>query len=168
LRRRGDTMTVQAQGQPEFELGYDDHGDFYPLRFDALLRPLRDADGRYGFAWSQNGATVQAHRREPDAAARSIAPEPVDATGAAAAGRIGEFVGDYPLAPDFVLSVRQRGDALFAQATGQSALRLLADGPNRFRVVGVDAWIEFERGPDGAVAALILHQNGRAQHAPRH
>nr|WP_175429054.1 hypothetical protein [Lysobacter enzymogenes] len=38
LRRRGGALTVQAQGQPEFELGYDDHGDFYPLQFDALLR----------------------------------------------------------------------------------------------------------------------------------
>jgi hypothetical protein len=34
----GDGLTTQADGQPEFEI-YDSAGDFYPLQFDAVLRP---------------------------------------------------------------------------------------------------------------------------------
>lgn len=37
----------QAEGQPAFEMGHDDAGDFHPLAFDALLKPQRKCDGRY-------------------------------------------------------------------------------------------------------------------------
>lgn len=167
LRRRGDALTVQAQGQPEFELGYDDHGDFYPLQFDALLRPVRGGDGRDAFVWNQGGGSMAAQRSAPAAAppanaAANAAPAP-----APAAQRLGDFVGDYPLAPGFVLAIRERDGALYAQATGQGALRLLAEGAERFRTEGVDARIEFQRGGDGKIVALTLHQNGQALHAPR-
>lgn len=36
------------------QMGYDSAGDFYPLKFDAVLRPKRNADGTYTFlvsAW---------------------------------------------------------------------------------------------------------------------
>lgn len=177
LRRRGGALTVQAQGQPEFELGYDDHGDFYPLQFDALLRPLRGADGRYGFVWNQGGGSVAAQRSAPAATsapaeAGSSKAVPSKAASAKAAPapatqRLGDFVGDYPLAPGFVLSIGERDGALYAQATGQGALRLIADGADRFRTEGVDARIAFERGGDGKIAGLTLHQNGQAIHAPR-
>jgi serine-type D-Ala-D-Ala carboxypeptidase/endopeptidase len=36
LRHKGSALTIQADGQPEFEMGYDNMGDFYPLKFDAL------------------------------------------------------------------------------------------------------------------------------------
>ena len=62
LRRRGDALTIQADGQPEFEMGYDSAGDFYALNFDALLRPKRKADGTYTFDWLQLGGVIQAER----------------------------------------------------------------------------------------------------------
>jgi CubicO group peptidase (beta-lactamase class C family) len=63
LRRKGDTLTIQADGQPEFQMGYDSAGDFYPLRFDAVLRPKRDAGGAYTFTWFQLGDALEAERR---------------------------------------------------------------------------------------------------------
>jgi D-alanyl-D-alanine-carboxypeptidase/D-alanyl-D-alanine-endopeptidase len=62
LRRKGDTLTIQADGQPEFEMGYDSAGDFYPLRFDAVLRPKRNAGGEYTFTWFQLGDALEAER----------------------------------------------------------------------------------------------------------
>ncbi len=62
LRGRGDALTIQADGQPEFEMGHDSAGDFYALKFDALLRPKRKADGTYTFNWLQQGAVLQAER----------------------------------------------------------------------------------------------------------
>jgi serine-type D-Ala-D-Ala carboxypeptidase/endopeptidase len=63
LRRKGDALTAQADGQPEFEMGYDSAGDFYALESgaaDALLRPKRKADGTYTFTLFQLGAAVEA------------------------------------------------------------------------------------------------------------
>ena len=62
LRHKGNALTIQADGQPEFEMGYDSAGDFYPLQFDALLRPKRKADGTYTFTWFQLGAALEAER----------------------------------------------------------------------------------------------------------
>src|SRR5205085_5704664 len=62
LRHKGNALTIQADDQPEFEMGYDSAGDFYPLQFDALLRPKREADGTYAFTWFQLGGTQAAER----------------------------------------------------------------------------------------------------------
>jgi serine-type D-Ala-D-Ala carboxypeptidase/endopeptidase len=71
LRNKGNTLTIQADGQPEFETGYDSAGDFYALKFDALLRPQRKSDGTYTFARLQLGGVLQAER--------TSAPAPVTA-----------------------------------------------------------------------------------------
>lgn len=62
LRRKGNALTVQAVGQPEFLLGYDSAGDFYPTAFDALLHPRRHPDGQYDFVWVQGGGVIPAQR----------------------------------------------------------------------------------------------------------
>lgn len=62
LSRKGDTLVIQAEGQPAFEMGHDDAGDFYPLAFDALLKPQRKDDGSYGFTWIQMGGAIPAVR----------------------------------------------------------------------------------------------------------
>jgi D-alanyl-D-alanine-carboxypeptidase/D-alanyl-D-alanine-endopeptidase len=62
LRHKGDALAIQADAQPEFEMGYDSVGDFYPLQFDALLRPKRKADGTYTFTLFQGDAVLEAER----------------------------------------------------------------------------------------------------------
>src|SRR5262245_5476604 len=62
LRHQGDALTIQADGQPEFEMGHDSAGDVYPLKFDALLRPKRKADSTYTFVWFQLGGVLEAER----------------------------------------------------------------------------------------------------------
>jgi serine-type D-Ala-D-Ala carboxypeptidase/endopeptidase len=69
LRHKGSALTVQADGQPEFQMGHDSAGDFYPLLFDALLRPKRQADGSYTFTWFQAGAVLEAQRLDAPAPA---------------------------------------------------------------------------------------------------
>jgi D-alanyl-D-alanine-carboxypeptidase/D-alanyl-D-alanine-endopeptidase len=76
-------------------------------------------------------------------------------------------VGQYTLAPGFTLSVFRRGGQLFAQATGQGAFPLFASAPDTFFAKVAPITIDFERGADGKVDALTLHQNGHDQHAPR-
>jgi len=97
--------------------------------------------------------------------ARPLAPVRAAITLPAAA--LDEYVGSYPLAPTFVIAVRRDGDHLVVQATGQPAVRIWASAPDEFFLKVADAQISFTRGADGKVDALILHQGGRDQRAPR-
>tara|TARA_R110002020_G_scaffold13691_16_gene49073 strand:+ start:251 stop:1627 length:1377 start_codon:yes stop_codon:yes gene_type:complete len=62
LRRKGEALEIQAQGQPAFEMGHDSAGDFYPLAFDALLKPVKQPDGSQSFVWIQGGGAMPARR----------------------------------------------------------------------------------------------------------
>jgi CubicO group peptidase (beta-lactamase class C family) len=77
------------------------------------------------------------------------------------------YVGSYTLAPGFTLEVFSRADQLFAQATGQGAFPLFASAPDAFFARLAPITIDFERGADGKVDGLVLHQDGHDRHAPR-
>lgn len=77
------------------------------------------------------------------------------------------YVGLYPLSPAFAIAITAKDNALFGQATGQPQFALRPITADRFAIMGVPAEISFERGADGKVVALVLHQNGRDQRAPR-
>ncbi len=85
----------------------------------------------------------------------------------AAVANAGDYPGRYPLTPAFAIDVTEADGALFLQATGQPRLPLRPAGRDRFAVLGVPAEVSFERGGTGRVEALVLHQNGRDQRAPR-
>jgi D-alanyl-D-alanine carboxypeptidase len=71
------------------------------------------------------------------------------------------YAGDYELAPGFHLTITREGDRIFAQATGQQKLEIFPASETEFFLRVVDAQITFERGADGKVSGLVLHQNGR-------
>lgn len=77
------------------------------------------------------------------------------------------YVGEYPLAPDFVLTVTREDDGLFVQATGQGKAEVYPESEVHFFYKIVDAQITFEAGADGRAKGLTLHQNGRDMPAPR-
>lgn len=157
LRVRGDALEIQATGQPAFAMGYDSAGHFFPRAFDALLVP--GPDGR-SFVWRQGGGAVPATR----------VPTAEEAAAQAAAGDaapLDDYVGRYPLMPGFALDVRAEGGTLRAQATGQGAFALQPDGTDRFAAPAFGIVIRFERGDDGAVAALALEQGGQVLRGAR-
>jgi len=71
-----------------------------------------------------------------------------------------EYVGAYPLAPGFVLTVSREGGQLVCQATGQGKLPVFPSAKDEFFYRAVEATITFKRGDDGEVSGLVLHQNG--------
>lgn len=77
------------------------------------------------------------------------------------------YVGDYRLAPGFVLGIRREGGGLVAQATGQGANPIVPSARDEFFFRVVDAQISFVRDVTGRVASLVLHQNGRDLPGPR-
>ena len=78
------------------------------------------------------------------------------------------YLGRYVLAPTFVITITARDSTgIDLQATSQPKFRLFASSPVDFFLTGVEASITFETDAAGNVTALVLHQNGRDQRAPR-
>ena len=158
VRRKGDTLEIQAAGQPAFELGYDSEGDFYPLQFDAVLRPRRNPDGTHGFSWIQLGGALPAVRADPTNEAgpvEKLAPEVLE-----------QYVGNYPLMAGFTLVISAADGQLQGQATGQGQFALEPAGGDVFRASAFGIEIRFER-EGGQVTALDLHQAGNVLRGER-
>jgi CubicO group peptidase (beta-lactamase class C family) len=78
-----------------------------------------------------------------------------------------DLVGQYQLAPNFILTVNREGDRLMTQATGQSKVEVFPESESEYFLRVVDAQLTFVRDKEGAVTHLILHQGGRDQTAKR-
>lgn len=159
LRRKGNALTIQATGQPEFEMGFDSAGDFYALQFDALLRPKRKSDGAYTFVWYQMGGELPAERLSP--------PAPATAKWVPTEADLKAYEGNYPLAPTFALRVFAQGSKLLVQGTGQGPLEIVPVDKDIFVAESVGAEISFERDANGKVIALTLKQAGQVLRGER-
>ncbi|NOT61015.1 MAG: DUF3471 domain-containing protein, partial [Acidobacteria bacterium] len=70
------------------------------------------------------------------------------------------YVGEYQLAPNFIITITQEGEQLYAQATGQPRFELYAESETKFFLKVVDAQTTFVRDEKGQVTQMILHQGG--------
>jgi D-alanyl-D-alanine carboxypeptidase len=71
------------------------------------------------------------------------------------------MVGNYELAPGFVLAVTREGAQLFTQATGQPRFEIYPLSETEFFPRVVDARLVFTMGADGKASSVTLHQGGR-------
>lgn len=71
-----------------------------------------------------------------------------------------QYTGVYELVPGFTLTMTVEDGKLMTQASGQPKFELFAEKENLFFLKVVDARVEFIKGEEGKVNALILHQNG--------
>lgn len=78
-----------------------------------------------------------------------------------------QYVGQYQLAPNFILTVSRDGERFLTQATGQGSVEILAVEPDLFEAVGVPAKLRFEKAADGKVTQLVLLQGGREMPAKK-
>lgn len=102
------------------------------------------------------------------AIAQQAAPakEPMPAT-SADADALDRYIGRYQVAPAIIMTISRDGEHLMAQVSGQPKVELYPDGENEFRLQVVDAQVSFEFDVTGRAKALVLHQLGRDQRAPR-
>jgi len=77
------------------------------------------------------------------------------------------YVGQYQLAPNFVMTITRDGAQLFVQATGQPKLEMFPESDRDYFLKVVDAQITFETDSQGRATGLVLHQNGMNQQAKR-
>lgn len=167
VRREGAVLvTVRGSAEPQ---------ELRPLGGDEFVYPstgtrvtfLRDeAGGVAGMRLRPRiGPDLPASPRvstDPGAAAPAE-PEPV----AVEAAVLDAYVGEYELAPEFVITIRRAGEGIALQATAQPQVTLDARSETRFTVREVPAAVEFQRDESGAVTGLVLDQGGRRMPARR-
>jgi hypothetical protein len=159
LRRKGDKLTVQAEGQPEFEMGYDSAGEFYPFDFDAVLQPRRRVDGSYAFAWYQLGGIQPAERIGT--------PMPIAAQQAPTEAQLKEYEGAYSFSRMLALRVYISGAKIMVQGTGRPPLEAAPLGKDLFVTELVGAEVAFERDAGGKVVALTINERGQVLRGER-
>lgn len=71
------------------------------------------------------------------------------------------YVGQYQLAPGFILTVSREGTQLKAQATGQPEFPVFPKSKNVFYLKVVEAQLTFNQHSDGKVQSVTLHQAGQ-------
>ena len=77
------------------------------------------------------------------------------------------YVGQYELAPNFILTITIEDGKLMGQATGQGKLELSPTSETEFQVKGLEAQVTFVKNEQGQVTELILNQNGRKMPAKK-
>lgn len=70
------------------------------------------------------------------------------------------YVGDYQLAPNFILTVTREGDHLMTQATGQGKIEIFPESETKFFPKVMEASLTFVKDESGKVTHLILNQGG--------
>lgn len=68
------------------------------------------------------------------------------------------YVGEYELAPGFVLRISSEGGRLWMEPTGQARGELLAESEAKFFLKGSETLISFVKDASGKVTHLVLHQ----------
>lgn len=69
------------------------------------------------------------------------------------------YVGDYELAPNLILTVKNEAGKLFLQM-GKRSEELFAESETGFFLKAIDAQITFVKNEKGQIVRLVLHQNG--------
>jgi serine-type D-Ala-D-Ala carboxypeptidase/endopeptidase len=77
------------------------------------------------------------------------------------------YVGRFQLPNAGTFRVTKTGDGLFVQLAAQPSFQVFPTSETEYFYKVVDAALTFERDAQGKATALVLHQNGRDQRAPR-
>jgi len=153
--RAGEGSIVRHNGGIEgFNtwMGHDTAGGMTVIVLGNLNGPESDKLGADLMTLARGGSVSLPGERQ----AVALGPEALQA-----------YVGVYQLAPTFAITVSVVDGKLMGVATGQPPFELFAEGQDAFFVRVVDARITFTRDAAGAVAGLVLHQNGRDMPAPK-
>jgi hypothetical protein len=100
-------------------------------------------------------------------AAQQAAPKPPSAPASDDAAALDRYVGRYQFAPAAIMTVSRDGEHLMVQLTGQPKVEIIPDGDNEFFLQVIDARLSFQMDDKDRATALVLHQLGRDQRAPK-
>jgi CubicO group peptidase (beta-lactamase class C family) len=95
--------------------------------------------------------TMLGMKPEPIAVRKTVAVDPAV---------LKSYEGTYALSLLFAITVTVEDGKVMAQATGQQKCQVYPSSNSEFFYKLVDAQLTFEKGDDGGVTALVLHQDG--------
>jgi CubicO group peptidase (beta-lactamase class C family) len=78
-----------------------------------------------------------------------------------ASATLDKYVGQYELAPNFIMTITNENGSLMAQATGQGKTELFAESENTFFPKLIEATFTFVKDAQGQVTGFVLRQGGR-------
>ena len=158
----GGKLYTQRTGGERLEARPRSETEFFYDNSLTTLRFVVDASGRatemlmYQDGSEEPERGVRVADKAPERSVAKVDPALYDA-----------YVGEYELAPGFILTVTREGDRLMTQATDQEKLEVFPSSETEFFLKVVDARITFIKGADGRVDQLVLHQGGRDVPAKR-
>jgi CubicO group peptidase (beta-lactamase class C family)/uncharacterized protein YneR len=156
ISREGTKLFAQRSGGSKAEIFASGRDDFYYQDDDSRLHFRRDAQGKV------TGADMVPSFGPDERGTKTTEPPPKERQVVKLDPAIFDaYIGEYELAPGFSLVITREEGQIFAQATGQQKLELYPESETRFFLKVVDAQIDFQRGADGKVSGLVLHQGGR-------
>lgn len=157
ITRKGDQYFSQRSGGTKFEI--------YPYAVDKFA--FKETNTRIDFKRGNDGAVTEMEMID-----RSFVTRKATKTNKPIPAEREEFVmnpvdfdvyvGEYELAPGFIIKVWREEGNYKAQATGQPSFDIYPENASKFFLKVVDAQIEFNRDDKGAVTSMILYQAGRA------
>jgi CubicO group peptidase (beta-lactamase class C family) len=77
------------------------------------------------------------------------------------------YVGRYQFAPSVFMTITREGGRFFGQLTGQPRVEIYAESEKDYFLKVVDAQLTFETDAQNKAVAVVLHQGGLDQRAPR-
>ncbi len=122
----------------------------------------RDAEGRVSSMEVINRSWVNAEAKKTN---KAIPQERTEIKLDAAI--FDRYVGEYELAPGFILKIWREGERFMTQATGQAPLPIFPESETQFFLKVVDAQVRFNFDETGNVNSLTLFQGGREMPAKK-
>jgi beta-lactamase regulating signal transducer with metallopeptidase domain len=168
-------LTRRAGNQPVPEYPYTDR-DFFLTVVPQQNSFITDASGavvrvvhhQSGRDETLERITPEAAQQYEDARLKRLAEERAPHTEISIDPHLLDgYVGTYQLRPELVFTVTRDGDHLLAKLTGQQTFEVHPYTERDFFYTIVAAQLSFVPGPDGKASAVVLHQNGKDQTAPR-
>jgi CubicO group peptidase (beta-lactamase class C family) len=155
ITRKGIQLFSQRTNGAKFEI--------FPYAKDAFF--FKDSQTRLTFFRNPEGklSAVELDSRDfiPQRAERTNKPLPVERPEIELSAEIfDQYVGEYQLAPGFIIKIWREDKKFKAQATGQPSFEIFAETETKFFLKVVEAQVEFTKDATGKVTSMTLFQNG--------
>jgi len=152
--KEGDELLSQRNHGEKLEIKQFARDKFFFDKYFTILTFNRDASGKIIGVEAEDGGTVTKFKRTDKPLPLHTAIElPVEI--------MSRYVGDYELAPGFVLTVTLEGNKMMTQASGQGKIEIFPETETKFFLKVVDAQLDFVKDESGKYNKVILHQAGR-------
>jgi CubicO group peptidase (beta-lactamase class C family) len=156
ITHEGSTIYCQSSGNARQEIMAASRSELYFADSPARIRIVRNEKGEVtGFRLVQRIGPAQIYLKTAKPLPSPRREVAVDS------GILDEYVGDYELAPSFIITITHEKGHLISRATGQPEVELFAESPTKFFLKAVVAQVEFTRDASGKVTGLVLSQGGQ-------